>query len=209
MLTQLSTVKSRLGLTEFDVKDDAILTNALNAVSARFDKESNRTLARTIDATHEFTADVTEISVPCYPIETVTRFKLRSAESEGWIEQPTTPYLVRRYCVISLPTPLGTAAQQARLAYTGGFVLPGATPGPGQTPLPADLEQAAVEQVAAWYQNRDKLGLKTIWPPPKQLHAIPRLPPPPRRQSRLGTIPKVDPLNPAARSRTRARPART
>ncbi len=49
MLTQLSTVKSRLGLTEFDVKDDALLTNALNAVSARFDKESNRTLAHTIE----------------------------------------------------------------------------------------------------------------------------------------------------------------
>ncbi len=42
MLTTLSTLKSRLGLTEFDVKDDAILTNALNAVSTRFDKESNR-----------------------------------------------------------------------------------------------------------------------------------------------------------------------
>ncbi len=164
MLTTLSTLKARLGLTEFDVKDDAILTNALNAVSARFDKESNRTLARTVDATHEFPADDTEISVPCYPIETVTRFELKSTETEGWIEQPPTPYLVRRSCVISLSSPLGTAAQQARLTYTGGFLLPGATPGPGQTPLPADLEQAAVEQVAAWYQNRDKLGLKTIWP---------------------------------------------
>ncbi len=109
------------------------------------------------------TADETEIPVPCYPIETVTRFELKSTEPEGWIEQPTTPYLVRRSCVISLASPLGTAAQQARLTYTGGFVPPGATPGPGQTPLPADLEQAAVEQVAAWYQNRDKLGLKTIW----------------------------------------------
>jgi len=26
------------------------------------------------------------------------------------------------------------------------------------------LEQAAVEQVAAWFLNRDKLGLDTIWP---------------------------------------------
>ena len=37
-----------------------------------------------------------------------------------------------------------------RLTYTGGYVLPGDTPGPGQTPLPDDLEQAAVEQCAAW-----------------------------------------------------------
>ena len=46
----------------------------------------------------------------------------------------------------------------------GGYVLPGATPGPGQTPLPDDLEQACVEQCAFWFQNKDRLGLKTHWP---------------------------------------------
>ena len=39
--------------------------------------------------------------------------------------------------------------QVARVTYTGGYVLPGATPGAGQAALPADLEWAAVEQVAA------------------------------------------------------------
>jgi hypothetical protein len=44
-------------------------------------------------------------------------------------------------------------------------VLPATTPpSPGQTPLPDDLEQAVVEQVAFWFQNRDKLGLLRIWP---------------------------------------------
>jgi hypothetical protein len=37
--------------------------------------------------------------------------------------------------------------------------MPDTTPGAGQTALPSDLEQAAVEQVAYWFQNRDKLGL--------------------------------------------------
>jgi hypothetical protein len=41
--------------------------------------------------------------------------------------------------------------------------LPGATVSAGQTPLPSDLENAAVEQVASWFQNRDKLGLTRIW----------------------------------------------
>jgi hypothetical protein len=45
-----------------------------------------------------------------------------------------------------------------------GCQLPGDTPGAGQTALPADLEQAAVEQVAYWFQNRDKLGLLRNWP---------------------------------------------
>jgi hypothetical protein len=47
----------------------------------------------------------------------------------------------------------------ARVTYTGGFVLPGDTPAPGQTPLPPDLEQAAIEQVAYWFRNR--AGLMT------------------------------------------------
>jgi len=59
MLTQLSTVKSRLALTVTDYDD--LLTNAIKAVSARFDKETNRTLSRTATGTHEFDADDSEI----------------------------------------------------------------------------------------------------------------------------------------------------
>jgi len=33
-----------------------------------------------------------------------------------------------------------------------------------QTALPDDLEQAAVEQVAYWFRNRDKTGLLRSWP---------------------------------------------
>ena len=52
----------------------------------------------------------------------------------------------------------------ARITYTGGYVLPGDTPDAGQTALPDDLEQAAVEQVAYWFRNRDSTGLLRIWP---------------------------------------------
>jgi len=53
MLTQLSTVKTRLAIDEFDLTYDAILTNA---ISFRFDNETNRTLARTVNITQEFDA---------------------------------------------------------------------------------------------------------------------------------------------------------
>jgi len=46
----------------------------------------------------------------------------------------------------------------------GGYVLPGTTPSAGQTALPDDLEQAAVEQVAYWFRNRDNTGLLRSWP---------------------------------------------
>jgi len=164
MLTQLSTVKARLGIEEFDVQYDGILTNAIKVVSARFDKECNRTLARTADAVEEFDAEEKEIVVGCFPIEAVSGFELKSNETEGWVEQTGVEFLVRRGCVISLAARMGGSGQIARVAYTGGYVLPGTTPGAGQAALPDDLEQAAVEQIAAWFQSRDKLGLVSIGP---------------------------------------------
>ncbi len=170
MLTQLSTLKARLAILPGDTQYDALLTNTIKAVSARFDKETNRTLARTGAAAYEFDPDATEIIPPCYPIESVTRFESKSSESTGWQEiTPAPDYLIRSSCIISLPTPSlyqqSTISYQLfRVLYTGGYVLPGTTPGAGQTPLPDDLEQAAVEQAAEWFQNRDYLGLKVIWP---------------------------------------------
>src|SRR5438876_2051603 len=165
MLTQLATVKSRLALTVTDYDD--LLTNAIKAVSARFDKETNRTLSRTTTATHEFDATDTEILPPTYPIESVTKFELKSNETDGWIEQTGVEYLIRRQCIISLSSPLFTlhsALCIARIQYAGGYVLPGTTPSAGQTALPDDLEQAAVEQVAYWFRNRDTTGLLRSWP---------------------------------------------
>src|SRR5207247_690412 len=165
MLTQLATVKSRLALVVTDYDD--LLTNAIKAVSARFDKETNRTLSRTTSATHEFDAADTEILTPCYPVESVTKFELKSNETDGWIEQTGVQYLIRRQCVISLSTPLSILRSPfsiARIQYSAGYVLPGTTPGAGQTALPDDLEQAAVEQVAYWFRNRDNTGTVRTWP---------------------------------------------
>src|SRR3954471_2280427 len=142
MLTQLSTVKSRLAIDALDVQYDALLTTATDAVSFRFDKETNRTLARTADITFEFSADDAEISVPSYPIETVQKFETKTSESAGWTQQTSVEYLVRNSCIISLQTPLisqlSTLNSQlplARITYTGGYALPGTTPSPGQTAL--------------------------------------------------------------------------
>ena len=164
MLTQLDTVKTRLLIDLSDPQYDTILTNTLLSVSDRFDAETNRTLARTESLLFEFPGEDVELILPCYPVEGVSKFELKSNEADGWIEQEDVEFLIRRSCLISLATPLGTWRDQGRITYTGGYVLPGATPDPGQTPLPSDLEQAAVEQVACWFMNRDQLGLLRDWP---------------------------------------------
>src|SRR6266849_6339694 len=114
MLTQLSSVKTRLALAVTDY--DGILTSAIKAVSDRFDKETNRTLSRTTAATYEFDACDTEITLPCYPIESVTKFETKSNETDGWTEQTGVQYLIRRQCVISLLSPLSSLSSSASRA---------------------------------------------------------------------------------------------
>jgi hypothetical protein len=167
MLTQLSTLKIRLAVPLADTTYDTLLTSAIAAVSSRFDRETNRTLARTENATHEFDPLDTEILVPCYPIESVQKFELKQNEAEGWVEQPNVQYLIRHSCIISLNSPFSIQNSEfslCRVTYTGGYVLPGSTLPAPSSPLPADLESAAIEQAAYWFQTRDYLGLKTHWP---------------------------------------------
>src|SRR5205085_2320537 len=130
MLTTLSTIKLRLALLDTDTTFDTLLTSAIRAVSARFDKETNRTLARTENATFEFDSADTELSPPCYPIESVTKFETKSSESSGWTEIQPHTYLIRRSCIISLEMPLNLQPstfnlQLSRVTYTGGYLLPG------------------------------------------------------------------------------------
>jgi len=43
-------------------------------------------------------------------------------------------------------------------------VLPETAPGAGQTALPSDVEQAAIEKVSDWFYNKEKVGLVRHWP---------------------------------------------
>lgn len=127
-----------------------------------------RTFARTVDALYDFAADEAEIIPQCYPIEEVTEWAWHSIE--GAYEPVTADCLIRGHCVITLPGPLGAPGWRAGVKYTGGYVLPGdldPTPIPDAYPpvrLPADVEHAAVEQVAAWFLQREKVGLVRHWP---------------------------------------------
>src|SRR5512140_3795472 len=101
MLTTLPTLKSRLGILETDTQYDALLTNAIKAVSARFDKETRRSLARQVDATLEFDPGDWEIVLIRYPVESVSKFELKTDETEGWVEQTGIKYIIRTGSIIS------------------------------------------------------------------------------------------------------------
>jgi hypothetical protein len=176
MLTQLSTLKTRLGLAEADTSQDPLLLGLITACSAHFEQECRRGLSRAVNLTEEFSADLREICPATYPIETVSKFELKTSETGGWLEQSGVSFVLRFGCIVSLATPLGAAEQLARVTYTGGYVLPGTLPAPGQESLPADLEQAVLEQVAAWFLNRDKVGLLRNWPTNGTFQVLSQLP---------------------------------
>ena len=170
MLTQLSSIKSRLGIA--DTTDDALLTNLIKFASGRFDRDCNRLFARQASATDEFSANSCELRPTRYPVESVSAFHLKSDEAEGWVEQTGVDYLIRKACVVSLFSPLGTPLEVVRVTYTGGYVLPGTSPGSGQTALPDEIEQACIEQVAFWYQRRHHLGLTSVPAEGRSFYAI-------------------------------------
>jgi hypothetical protein len=163
MITQLSTVKGRLGIDEFEVKYDDLLTRAIKAVGTRFERICRRKFGRAVDFEQEFGIEEVEVALVLYPLEGVAKFEAREKETDAWVEKTGVDYLVRAGCVVSLRKRLGDYGM-GQVTYTGGYVLPGTTVGAGQTGLPDDLEQAAVEQVAAWFMNRDKVGLVRSWP---------------------------------------------
>ena len=163
MLTQLSTVKARLGIDPTDIKDDELLTRMIEAMSTRFDMECNRSFARVVDTAEQFPTDDSELVLRRYPVESIARFEVKTSEAEGWVTATTPRFLLRAHCVLSLEQGLDLPGAMARVVYTGGYVLPGDTVGPNQTRLPADLEAAAVEMVAFWYQNRDRVGVLKEW----------------------------------------------
>src|SRR5438093_1606157 len=142
MLTQLSTLKARLGLEIFDTTDDTILTNLLRHVGARFAAECNRTFDYAAGVTNEFRADQINVVVDHPPIELISQFDLKTTESEGWILQSGVEYLLSpQKSLIELAQPLGSVRQLGRVTYTGGYILPGATPTGNQIALPDALEQ--------------------------------------------------------------------
>jgi hypothetical protein len=163
MLTQLSTLKTRLGLEIFDTTDDVILTNILKHVSARFAADCNRIFDYGAFLAYEFPADEIHLSVDHPPIELVSEFALKTTEAEGWIVQPDVDYLLSpKKAIVALAERLGTSRQLGRVIYTGGYVLPGAPPAVNQIALPAEIEQACIDQAAYWYLRRSQLGLLSL-----------------------------------------------
>ena len=162
MLTTLAKLKTRLGIQDADVKDDALLNDFLLAASARFENDCNRTFGYGASVIEEFGGNEFLLRVARYPIdESITAtFAIQQSVALGW-EPQVVDYLLRGGCVFDLGSPMSSEKCKARVTYAGGYQLPGANQ-PGSVALPDDLSGACVEQAAYYFQNKDRLGITSM-----------------------------------------------
>lgn len=163
MLTQLNTVKLRLGLALYETQQDPLLQQFIRLTSSRFELECGRRFAWQGAAVQEFPAQALSVLAERYPIQSVQRFELAGDDGQSWVEVPAPGHRISlALSAIELAEPLGSTRDRARVTYAGGYILPGETPQPGQTALPEELDLACAEQVAYLFDSRKRLGLASI-----------------------------------------------
>src|ERR1041384_3670589 len=120
MLTTLPTLKSRLSIDPFDIKDDTLLTSLIALVTARFDNQTNRKLAYAQTPTDDSQGDEPELRLSHYPVDEpqpITFQKLSTINSQqspssAWQAVPDAEYVLRAGCFISLISEIGRWKEQ-------------------------------------------------------------------------------------------------
>ncbi len=155
---------------------DAQLSAIGKSVAAQFDAFCSRKFVRTEGATWDGTADRVFVSLPCYPVEQVSKIEVRfyGQSSDGtFIGAPTYDDLTDAVVgtvdqlagLLDLQYPQGAFGDRLRITYTGGYWI---DPGDGSpmpdtaTPLPGDLFSAWTLQVGTELQARDVLGIGVV-----------------------------------------------
>jgi len=154
MLFTLATFKSRMTIT--GSVDDATLTGIAEWVHTLFDQWCNRTLAYTDGAELIISGTVQDVSLPCYPVESILSVSSRDHARAAWRPLSRLTWLLDASSGILTfrSGAIGSESEQIRILYSGGYVLPGTTALDGQTELPRSIQEAALAQAVHFYETR-------------------------------------------------------
>jgi len=168
MLCTLAQFKTRYDVT--GTGHDALITQILTGVSAQLAAEAGRisqgvpalektTLTETITVSDERLAT---IILACRPVVSITSVKEAfygdHADADALVENED----------YQIDKPLGLLHRigywlcgrlTVQVVYIGGYVSAGDTPGDGETALPDDIVEAALDQAGFVYQRRMSKGL--------------------------------------------------
>jgi hypothetical protein len=163
----LSDIKERLGLA--DTANDVALTRIIEGIGSLFDSYTGRSLIITA-------ADITEYYTGCGPSLQIRRFPIVSITStkesidykfgdDSFLVVNTDYRIITggRFGIIQrLWTNWLDLPDSIEVIYRGGYCSADVVPGEGETALPSDLREAAIEQATFLWKRKDDLGLSSV-----------------------------------------------
>jgi hypothetical protein len=166
-LCTLADVKLRRGLDNTD--NDTLIERIILGVAAAFESYCRRPLLLTAAAVTEYyTGQGPYMQLARYPIAAITSIKEAADFNFTDAEALTADedYRIVRsgksgilYSLLGSWDPNPDAIQ---VVYKGGYCYAGATVGSGETALPDDLREAAIEQAVFLFQRKDDMGLVSL-----------------------------------------------
>jgi hypothetical protein len=165
MLCTLDDIKTRLGLT---AEHDAALTRIIASFKSLAESYTQRGLILPdTDATEYYTGAGAYLQVKSYPLASITSIK----EADDYDFDGAAALVLNddyrtvgngvRGVLYRTWADWLAIADSIQVIYRGGYAAAGVTPGTGQTALPDDLREAAIEQCSFIFKRRDDIGLSS------------------------------------------------
>jgi hypothetical protein len=153
----LAEIKTYLEIT--DTTDDTLLTLIAEGVQGRFDRECNRTFLKG-DYTETFDGGAMWLLLDAYPVVSIASVSIggTALASDGYTLNAKRGRLGYGDGDSRWPEQM----QSIDVAYTGGYVAAGDTPGTDETAMPEALRRALLLQVGFDYRNRKTMGIAQV-----------------------------------------------
>lgn len=163
----LSDVKDRLGEESSDYDD--MLTRMILGLEGIFNGHVARELiAPAADVTEYYTGLAEFLQLRRYPVIAITSIKEAADYDFDSADALTVDeeYRLMREGVNGIALRIYarwlTVPDSIQVVYRGGYCAAGQSPGEGETALPNDIREAAIEQATFLYKRKDDLGLSSV-----------------------------------------------
>ncbi len=167
----LADVKDRLGKS--DTESDVTINRIIAGISDYFDGFCQRQLIQPAAAVTEYYTGLSSfLQLNRYPIISVTSIKqaIDYNFDDATALTENTDYRImaagkKGVLHRTLRVPWFDVPDSIQVIYRGGFCSAGQAPGDGETAMPADLREAAIEQVTFVFKRKDDIGLLGVGGP--------------------------------------------
>ena len=165
----LSDVKDRLGIESSETDYDDSINIIIAGLVEMFNNKTNRKLIITDEAVTEYLSSYSHyLFLRRYPVVTITSIKeaydfdfdsktaLVANTDFRLLKEGEKGLVARLYGTWPVGIP-----DSIQVVYRGGYTAAGQTPGDGETALPDDIREAAIEQASFIHKRRHDIGLQS------------------------------------------------